>query len=114
MALEFSRMGAMIVLGGLTGAILAGCSSATSSAVAPEINRGANRSATYPDITARVSAATTQRSNDEAAAISGRLSALGAHRQAGTITEAEYRRQMLELQALAANHGADTLKEIEN
>ena len=111
MKAEFSKVGAMIVLGGLAGAILGGCS--PTSTVSPEINRGADRSATYPDITARVGAATTQMSNDEAASISARLSALAANRQAGTISDADYQREVLELQALAANHGADTLKEIE-
>lgn len=111
MAFEFRRAGAAIVLGGLAMSGLAGCMAAP---VPDGVNAGVDRASPYPDITARVHAATTQMSNDEAASISARLSALGAQRQAGSISEAEYQRQVRELQALAANHGAETLKAIEN
>ena len=111
MALGFRQAGAAIVLGGLIA--LGGCA-ATSPQQAAVVNPGADRSAAFPDITAPVHAATAQMSNEEAASISSRLSGLAAQRRAGTISEAEYRKQMLELQALAENHGAQTLKEIEN
>ncbi|MBD9372243.1 SHOCT domain-containing protein [Rhizobium sp. ARZ01] len=111
MALDFRQVGAAVVLGGMV--VLGGCA-ATSSQQASVVNAGADRSATYPDITARVYAATTQMSNEEAASISARMNGLASQRRAGAISEAEYRKQMLELQTLAESHGADTLKEIEN
>ncbi|MFD1326871.1 hypothetical protein [Mycoplana ramosa] len=111
MAFDFRQVGAAIVLGGV--AVLGGCA-ATSPQVASEVNVGADRTSDFPDITAPVHAATAQMSNDEAASISARMNGLAAQRRAGTISESDYRKQMLELQALAANHGADTLKDIEN
>jgi hypothetical protein len=67
----------------------------------------------YPVIEGKLPAATTQMSNDEAASQSARLSALGAARSSGQISEAEYQRRLKELQLLAANHGSDTLKQIQ-
>lgn len=69
---------------------------------------------TYPVIEGKLPAANVQMSNDEAAQLSARLSALSGKRKSGEISEAEYQRRLKELQALAANHGADTLKEIQN
>lgn len=112
MTFELRRVGAAIVVGGIAMATLAGCTS--DAAVPTNVNVGADRSSDFPDITARVQAATTQMSNEEAQKISARLSGLAAQRRSGAISEAEYQRQMIELQSLAENHGADTLKEIEN
>ena len=68
----------------------------------------------YPVIEGKLPAASTQMSNEEAANQSARLSALGSARSSGKISEAEYQRRLKELQLLAANHGADTLKQIQN
>ena len=114
MAYDLRRLGAAVAIGAVL-AVVAGCTSASTTTTNAQIaNPGADRSATYPDITARVQAATAQMSNEEAAKISARVSSLGAQRRAGTISEAEYRRQMAEMDTLAQNHGADTLKEIQN
>ncbi|MCD2184526.1 SHOCT domain-containing protein [Rhizobium sp. TRM96647] len=114
MAYDLRRLGAAVAICG-TLAVAAGCTSAsTTTTNAQAVNPGADRSTTYPDITARVQAATAQMSDEEAAKISARVSGLGAQRRAGTISEAEYRRQMAEMDALAQNHGADTLNEIQN
>ena len=67
----------------------------------------------YPVIEGKLPAATTQMSNEAAASQSARLTALGAARSSGKISEAEYQRRLKELQLLAANHGADTLKQIQ-
>jgi len=67
----------------------------------------------YPVIEGKLPAATAQMSNEAAASQSARLTALGAARSSGKMTEAEYQRRTKELQLLAANHGADTLKEIQ-
>jgi len=68
----------------------------------------------YPVIEGQRPAATAQMSNDEASGLQAHLTALGAARASGRISEAEYLRRRAELQALAANHGADTLKQIQN
>lgn len=68
----------------------------------------------YPVIEGARPAATAQMSNDEAAGLQAHLTALSSARASGSISEAEYQRRKQELQALAANHGADTLKQIQN
>jgi hypothetical protein len=68
----------------------------------------------YPVIEGARPAATAQMSNDEAAGLQSHLTALSSARASGSISEAEYQRRKRELQALAANHGADTLKQIQN
>ncbi len=67
----------------------------------------------YPVIEGKLPAAGPQMSNEEAASQSARLTALGAARSSGKISEAEYQRRLKELQQLAANHGANTLKQIQ-
>ncbi|MBP1849901.1 hypothetical protein [Rhizobium halophytocola] len=62
----------------------------------------------YPSFSTPLTAANSQMSNEEAAALSARMNALSHARRAGSVSEAEYRRQMLALQQLAANHGRDT------
>jgi hypothetical protein len=69
---------------------------------------------TYPVIEGKLPAASAQMSNEEAASQEARLTALGAARSSGKISEAEYQRRLQELRLLAANHGTDTLKEIQN
>lgn len=68
----------------------------------------------YPVIEGKRPTAGPQMTNEQAAAQEARLSSLSGLRSSGKITEAEYRRRMQELDTLAANHGADTLKEIRN
>lgn len=68
----------------------------------------------YPRIEGKLSAAAPQMTNEEAASASARLSALSAKRSSGAISEAEYKRRVAELQALAEHHGTDTLNEIRN
>jgi ABC-type uncharacterized transport system auxiliary subunit len=68
----------------------------------------------YPRIEGKLPAAAPQMTNEQAASLSSRLSGLSARRASGAISEAEYRRRVAELQALAQNHGADTLDQIRN
>ena len=68
----------------------------------------------YPVIEGRRPVAAQQMSNEQAAAQSARMSALAGRRASGQISEAEYRRRLKELDALAANHGSETLAEIKN
>lgn len=98
-------------------AIVAGCTSSAVSGQSSEYTRTMARpiaADTYPVIEGKLPAANVQMSNEEAADLSARLSALSGKRKSGEISEAEYQRRLKELQALAANHGADTLKEIQN
>lgn len=52
--------------------------------------------------------------NEEATDMQARLTSLGAARKSGAISEAEYQRRLKEMRTLAEQHGADTLKEIQN
>ena len=111
MAFEFRRVSAALFMAAMP-VVLASCAS-SSSGTASTINAGANRAEVYPDITAIVSAETQQMSDQEAADTGARLSALSHRRNSGAISEAEYRRQLAELQALRDSHGKTTLSEIE-
>ena len=68
----------------------------------------------YPSFSTPLTAASSQMSNEEAAALSARMTALSNARRAGNVSEAEYRRQMLALRKLAENHGRDTEAAIGN
>jgi len=107
MAFEFRRVSAAFLMAALAVA-LAACTSTETASTA-----GANRADVYPDITAIVSAETQQMSDEEAASYSARLTALANRRRSGAISEAEYRRQLAELQALRDSHGQTTLSQIE-
>lgn len=109
MAFEIRRLSAVLLMAALPAALV----SCSSSPRDPSINAGANRAEVYPDITAIVSAETQQMSDEEAASYSQSLTALSKRRSAGEISDAEYRRQLAELQALRDNHGKATLSEIE-
>jgi hypothetical protein len=113
-----AMMRMVTVLGAVGFALaLAGCNSATvdeqpsiySATMAKPIPADV-----YPVIEGKRPAASTQMSNEEAGAQEARLTALGSARTSGKISEAEYQRRLRELQLLAANHGTDTLKQIEN
>lgn len=110
MAFEFRRVSAALLMAAMP-VVLASCASTTETA--STVNTGANRSAVYPDITAIVSAETQQMSDEEAASYSARLSSLAARRRSGVISEAEYQRQLAELQAVRDGHGQATLSQIE-
>jgi len=109
MAFEFRRFSAVLLMAAVPAA-LAACASSEAPAT---VNAGANRAAVYPDITAIVRGETQQMSDEEAANYQASLMALAHRRKTGTISEAEYRRQLAELQALRDNHGKATLAEIE-
>ena len=111
MAFEFRRLGAALLMAAAS-AVLASCA-ATPSQTASTVNSGADRSGVYPDITAIVRAETQQMSDEEAASFSARLTALSSRRRSGAISEAEYRRQLAELQALRDGHGQTTLSQIQ-
>lgn len=66
----------------------------------------------YPDFSGSLTAANVQMGNEEAAELQGKLSALGAARKSGAISEAEYQRRLLLLRKLAAEHGADAQAQI--
>lgn len=109
MAFEIRRLSAVLLMAAVP-AVLISCASKPQD---PSINAGANRAEVYPDITALVSAETQQMSDEEASSYSESLMALAKRRSSGAISDAEYRRQLAELQALRDGHGKATLSEIE-
>lgn len=112
MAFEFRRFSAVFLMAAASVA-LAACTSTETASTGSTVNAGADRAEVYPDITAVVSAETQQMSDEEAASFAARLSALSGRRRSGAISEAEYRRQLAELQALRDGHGKATLSQIE-
>jgi hypothetical protein len=109
MAFEIRRLSAALLMAAASVALASCASSETASSV----NAGANRSDVYPDITAIVSGETQQMSDEEAASFGARLSSLAGRRRSGVISEAEYRRQLAQLQALRDSHGQTTRSQIE-
>lgn len=78
-------------------------------APAAELSRSSDG---YPDFSGSLTAANVQMGNEEAAELQAKLSALGAARKSGAISEAEYQRRLLLLRKLAAEHGADAQAQI--
>ncbi|WP_411036788.1 SHOCT domain-containing protein [Shinella sp. BYT-45] len=109
MAFEIRRLSAVLLMAAAP-VVLASCAASSTPST---VNAGANRAEVYPDITAIVSAETQQMSDEEAASYSASLTALARRRSSGTISEAEYRRQLAELQALRDSHGKATLSQIQ-
>ncbi|MBB3288921.1 MULTISPECIES: hypothetical protein [Rhizobium] len=67
----------------------------------------------YPSFNAPPTAANVQINDQQAGDMVKQLTALGAQRKAGTISEAEYQKRVAEMRKLAAEHGQDTLQEIQ-
>lgn len=81
---------------------------------APLRETGPRNTGTYPSLSAPLTAANTQMSDQEAAEMQSKLSGLAHARRSGIISEAEYRRRVAEMRKLAADHGAQTQAEIAN
>lgn len=111
------------------GAALAGCASnnvgtekgpmATPQVVTvvPGVPQGApatgpQKTGYYPGFSQPLTSASLQMTDEEAAAQQSQLTALGAAKRRGTISEAEYKRREAELRKLATQHGKQTLDEI--
>ncbi len=67
----------------------------------------------YPSFNAPPTAANVQINDQQASDIGKQLTSLGAQRKAGTISEAEYEKRVADMRKLAAQHGQDTLSEIQ-
>lgn len=67
----------------------------------------------YPSFNAPPTAANVQINDQQAGDLVKQLTALGSQRKAGTVSEAEYQRRVAEMRKLAAEHGQDTLQEIQ-
>jgi hypothetical protein len=82
--------------------LLSGCSASTHTAtvLTPPVSDSAKKSV-YPDFSQPLTSAMPQLSDQDAAKIAARLSALGAQRQAGSISDAEYWRRVNALKSLA-------------
>ncbi len=75
---------------------------------------GPRNTGTYPSLSAPLTAANTQMSDQEAADMQAKLSGLAHARKSGNISEAEYRRRVEEMRRLAREHGTHTQAEIAN
>ncbi|MDL2410438.1 hypothetical protein PY650_33600 [Rhizobium calliandrae] len=67
----------------------------------------------YPSFNAPPTAANVQINDQQAADLVKQLTALGTQRKDGTISEAEYQKRVAEMRKLAAEHGQDTLSQIQ-
>lgn len=67
----------------------------------------------YPSFNAPPTAANVQINDQQAGDMVKQLTALGSQRKAGTISEAEYQKRVADMRKLAAEHGQDTLQEIQ-
>jgi hypothetical protein len=68
----------------------------------------------YPTFNGPLTAANVQINDQQGADLQKQMTALTTSRNAGTISEAEYQRRVAEMRKLAAEHGTDTLSQIEN
>ncbi len=68
----------------------------------------------YPSFNGPLTAANVQINDQQAATTQKQMSALAASRNSGAITQAEYERRVAEMRKLAAEHGPDTLSQIQN
>ncbi|MDI7863946.1 hypothetical protein MRS76_18495 [Rhizobiaceae bacterium n13] len=72
------------------------------------------KTGTYPTFGKPLTAANVQLSDTEASSIEAQVTALGAQKRAGNVSEAEYKRRLEELRKLANAHGEEALSEIAN
>lgn len=70
-------------------------------APAGPVPKGPQNTGYYPGFSQPLTSASLQMTDDEAAAMQKKLSALGSARRKGTISEAEYKRRAEEMKALA-------------
>ncbi|CAN7331307.1 SHOCT domain-containing protein [Rhizobium sp. LjRoot254] len=80
---------------------LGACSSASRTETVHPVDHRPVQSDRYPDFSKPLDSAMPQMTDEDAARMETQLSALASQRKAGTISEAEYRRRVEELQALA-------------
>ncbi|MBC7280741.1 hypothetical protein [Hoeflea sp.] len=78
------------------------------------VETGARRTGEYPTFGRMPKAANTQMSDAEKRAAEAEMAALLRARAATPGARAQYEARLKQLRALAANHGADAKKEIEN
>lgn len=67
----------------------------------------------YPSFNAPPTAANVQINDQQAGDLVKQLTALGSQRKAGTISEAAYQKRVADMRKLAAEHGQDTLQQIQ-
>ena len=68
----------------------------------------------YPGFSQPLRAASTQMSDEDVAKMQKQLAGLSRKRSSGAITDAQYKARVEELRKLAAEHGTETIKEIQN
>ena len=78
------------------------------------VQESALRNEAYPTFEKTPVAATNQLSQSDKLRLEAEMDSVRAAYGAGSISEAQYRQRMRELEQLARTHGADTQREIEN
>ena len=78
------------------------------------VQEGALRNEAYPTFEKTPVAATNQLSQSDKLRLESEMDSVRAAYGAGSISEAQYRQRIRELEQLARTHGADTQREIEN
>jgi len=68
----------------------------------------------YPGFSQPLRAASQQMSDEDVAKMQKQLAGLSRKRSSGAITETQYKARVEELRKLAAEHGEETIKEIQN
>ena len=68
----------------------------------------------YPGFSQPLRAASIQMTDVDVAKMQKQLAGLSRKRSSGAITDAQYKARVEELRKLAAEHGAETIKEIQN
>ncbi|MDO9415377.1 hypothetical protein [Pararhizobium sp.] len=126
--------GPSIMAGLCVSLVLAGCTSASVDNVTPvnttpvvvygspddqsvdaaAVSGGPRKSGAYPTFGKPLRAATQQMTAQEVSAMRADMEGIAAARASGAISEAEYQAKLAEMQKLAAEHGADAKREIEN
>lgn len=80
----------------------------------PDATTGLANTGKYPSFSKPLRAASAQMSDEDAVLMQQNLDALARKRKSGAISESEYKARVEELRKLAAEHGAETIKEIQN
>lgn len=78
------------------------------------VQEGALRNEAYPTFEKTPVAATSQLSQSDKLRLEAEMDSVRAAYGAGSISEAQYRQRMRELEQLARTHGAETQRAIEN
>ncbi|MCO6185949.1 SHOCT domain-containing protein [Rhizobium sp. L1K21] len=113
----FGRLSCVMSSLALTLGLLAGCTSTEDvlgTATTGVDGNTVRMTGTYPSLGDPLEAANAQLSDEEAAALGGKLEALASARQGLTTSNADYQKRAAALKKLGQEHGAAAANDIEN